>query len=465
VKDIEIAVGVLSGLAVLLAAVEAWSWSRRAGKVAVDLSSLIKLVVATAGNLSYVFLTVIFFACLYWFIFFKQQSYVHVVLPSGEQEAFVQHYLVAAAALKLFHTVALIVSQVTVDVFLLDWERPDTPGKAGEQPVSVWRTYMVANEWNELQTLRKTRISVQVVLVIFLMKVVGMEHLATADPHSRLWPEEGTYMAESSYVCRFALGVSLWAGLAAVQAVFWVVVYSGAVEDKLAQFTDVCSLANISVFVMSHANFGYYIHGKSAHGRADTDMAGLLGQLQREADDLCGHRGLVAASDHQTFSMSLPHKLRAYYDKVVAPAGHQGAPRPRLTGTVLESVVSAYSTMNRFLTRFLEHALRDLDYEVRDRMVLETVLDIEFQDMTVGDRAVFYQDSGHSFDAVLLYGHEFSLTIFEILVFSLVDLFAVDFLLAAIVTYLVSKAVTILRFVLGRSNLATKTLIDRRFLI
>ena len=29
VKDIEIAVGVLSGLAVLLAAVEAWSWSRR----------------------------------------------------------------------------------------------------------------------------------------------------------------------------------------------------------------------------------------------------------------------------------------------------------------------------------------------------------------------------------------------------------------------------------------------------
>ena len=60
------------------------------------------------------------------------------------------------------------------------------------------------------------------------------------------------------------------------------------------------SLANISVFVMSHANFGYYIHGemiayypkrkakymrlefsgKSAHGAADTDMAGLLGQLQ-----------------------------------------------------------------------------------------------------------------------------------------------------------------------------------------
>jgi hypothetical protein len=47
-------------------------------------------------------------------------------------------------------------------------------------------------------------------------------------------------------------------------------------------------------------------------------------------------------------------------------------------------------------------------------MVLEKVLDIEFQDGAAGDRAVFYQDSGHSFDSVLLYGHEFSLVIFEV---------------------------------------------------
>ena len=113
VKDIEIAVGVLSGIAVLLSAVEAWSWSRRAGKVAVDFSSLAKMVVATAGNLSYVFLCVIFFSCLYWFVFFKQQSFVHVVLPTGEQEDFIKHYLISAFALKLFHTVALIISQVT----------------------------------------------------------------------------------------------------------------------------------------------------------------------------------------------------------------------------------------------------------------------------------------------------------------------------------------------------------------
>ena len=35
---------------------------------------------------------------------------------------------------------------------------------------------------------------------------------------------------------------------------------------------------------------------------------------------MCGHRGLIPGSDHQTFSMTLPTKLRNYYDKVVTPA-------------------------------------------------------------------------------------------------------------------------------------------------
>jgi hypothetical protein len=47
------------------------------------------------------------------------------------------------------------------------------------------------------------------------------------------------------YAVRFALGVSVWAGLAVVQALFWSLVYPGLVEDKLAQFTDICSIANI----------------------------------------------------------------------------------------------------------------------------------------------------------------------------------------------------------------------------
>ena len=35
-------------------------------------------------------------------------------------------------------------------------------------------------------------------------------------------------------------------------------------------------------------------------------------------------------------------------------------------------------------------ALRDLDFEVRDKMIVESILDIEFQDPTISDKAIFY---------------------------------------------------------------------------
>ena len=98
-------------------------------------------------------------------------------------------------------------------------------------------------------------------------------------------------------------------------------------------------------------------------------------------------------------------------------------------------------------------------------MFLETVLDIEFTEGLATEKAIFYSDNGHSFDSVLLYGHELSLSIFEVLVFSFTDLFTSDFLISALITYLVTKFITVIRFTLGRRNLATKTLIDRRFLI
>jgi len=49
--------------------------------------------------------------------------------------------------------------QSQVDIFLLDWERPrgnQTNQTNGDKPVSmapvsIWRTYFVANKWNEIQ--------------------------------------------------------------------------------------------------------------------------------------------------------------------------------------------------------------------------------------------------------------------------------------------------------------------------
>eukprot|EP00094_Tigriopus_californicus_P012053 TCALIF_11646-PA protein Name:"Similar to Tmem67 Meckelin (Rattus norvegicus)" AED:0.11 eAED:0.11 QI:708/0.75/0.55/1/1/1/9/0/735 len=351
----------------------------------------------------------------------------------------------------------LIVSQITVDIFLLDWERPKAVSSSGthgeltkEEAVSVWRTYLVANEWNELQVRRKTNVGLQIIILILLFQVIGLEHYATADPKMSLSFKDGEYHSQYSFVCRFALAVVIYMGVALIQALFWTLIYAGVVENKMEQFADVCSLSNISVFILAANNFGYYIHGKksclsrSAHGSADTDMATLIEQLQREADDRCPHRGLQAQTDDQSFTMTLPTKLKSYYDKIVTPAtdlaGIKGGPRiSKLSGNAIQHMVEAYSTMNKFLTRFLEHALKDLDYEIKDKFVLEKILDVEFQDVNITEKAIFYADSGHSFDAVLFYGNEFSLLTFDMMVFIFVDLFAEDFVLAGVVTFFAAE--------------------------
>lgn len=151
--------------------------------------------------------------------------------------------------------------------------------------------------------------------------------------------------------------------------------------------------------------------------------------------------------------------------------------------------VQAYRNMNRFLAAFLEHvsrksatlwlillvscplfifviftqALKDLDYEVREKIFTECLLGIEFTD--AAEKGVFYSDNGHSFDSVLFYGNEFSLLTFDILVFSFIVVLSEDYLVAGTVTAGLSHVVSIIRNIGGRKNLAKKTLIDQRFLI
>ena len=271
-KDIEIAMGVLSAFAVLWSAMETWSWNRRSGKSGIDPLTLAKLLANTCGNLAHVFLSVVFFTSLYWFIFYKQQNYLHSILPTEDQESLIKNYVISIFALKIVDILHLLASQMSIDIFLVDWEQPK-PGQVApkgqsvvtstkEMAVSVWRTYLVANEWNEIQTYRKISHSLQIVLVIFVLKVCGVENLATADPLNAFDLEDGAFHSEYSYVCRFALGVAIYASIALGQIVLWCGIYNNLIEDKLQQFTDVCSLANISVFAMAQSNFGYYIHGK-----------------------------------------------------------------------------------------------------------------------------------------------------------------------------------------------------------
>lgn len=91
--------------------------------------------------------------------------------------------LAVAFVLKTFDIVHLLVRQAGIEIFFLDWERSKTGKEAAvdieddecaledSKRVSVWRTYFVANEFNEIQTHRRINLSFQLFFVLFLLKV------------------------------------------------------------------------------------------------------------------------------------------------------------------------------------------------------------------------------------------------------------------------------------------------------
>ena len=73
------------------------------------------------------------------------------------------------------------------------------------------------------------------------------------------------------------------------------------------------------MFIMTHTQFGYYIHGRSPTGNTDISMQRMTEALLREQNDITAKRGLENGSDHQTFSISISDKLSKQYARVMHP--------------------------------------------------------------------------------------------------------------------------------------------------
>ncbi|THD26645.1 Meckelin [Fasciola hepatica] len=504
-QNVRIAMGVISAMAACVAMVRTWLWSRRAGVVRLDGMLVLKLLLLAAGNVANGFLIVIYCLSIYFLIFFKIQKVYMVQLPNSD--GFMLSYVAAALALKFLDLVHLLAVQCNVDVFFIDWEHPktrttkairskipeantdpfindDIEGEESEafqsakfaEPesqyvdsgVSVWRTIYVANEWNEIQTHRKTSSLITFASVLFFMKVVGFENLASTDAHSRFTVDPLQYQSEDSRIFRIALILSIMLITGIVQWFLLIAVWERCSSDRLRSFADLCSVSNVSMFILSQANFGYYIHGHSPTGRSDLDLGGLAMMLAAENVGVAARRGITTDSDDHTYRMALPSAFRQAFNRLYEPllSGARVGPKSgkNKLGFVNFTTIEVYQALNRFLIRFISRDDPDgLRYRIVRRRALEDILDGEFEDTTY--EGLFYLDDGNSFGDVLYYGNEILLFVFDALLFCLVDLLGNNLILDALIALLVSTIICQLRSDLGRRNLARKTMIDERFLI
>uniref|UniRef100_A0A8C4E5A3 Transmembrane protein 67 n=1 Tax=Dicentrarchus labrax TaxID=13489 RepID=A0A8C4E5A3_DICLA len=465
------ALGVMGGVAVLYSLLKTVSWKRRIASPLIDVETMLKFLLFYAGDLANVFFAVTVGTGLYWLIFYKAQQFVSVLLPLPAQEEQFVTYIGCAFALKAIQFLHKLILQVSVDIFFIDWERPRSKATTGEpkrdpSPVSIWRTYFVANEWNEIQTIRKISPTFQIMAVLFFLEVLGFSNLALRDPWPTLERSAQVYTPPYSLMLRYGLAATLWLCIGVLQVIFFTVFHEHFVEDKIRQFVDLCSISNISVLLLSHRCFGYYIHGRSVHGHADTNMEEMNNNLKRESESLCGQRGLLPNTEIQTFQVSLTNRLRSQYERIREPLNRRSRPSRLMdasSANQFEQNARAYHTMNHFLGSIIDHAHSDMDYIVKDKLMFERVIGMEF--LEPSEKSIFYNDEAHSFSDVLFYGNEATLLIFDTLFFCVVDLGSQSFVLAAVLTYVQQMIFRLIRNALGRRNLVNKTLVDDRFLI
>uniref|UniRef100_F1L820 Meckelin n=1 Tax=Ascaris suum TaxID=6253 RepID=F1L820_ASCSU len=364
--------------------------------------------------------------------------------------------------------------------FFIDWERPqpvvtsdvtkppsaDLTKGVTTAPTVIWRTYLVANEWNELQNYRKTSIAVQMITMAVLLKWLQLENWAAVAPGFST--EHRSPPFSESRLSRFALNSFLYLTIAAVQWVFHVLIIERILVDPFHSMIDLCSIANISVLSLTHPLYGYYIHGRSVHGRADTDMAHMNQYLQNERDNLCGNRGLEPGSDLQTFIVCLPKAFRDQFDEIAAKVFIPTTQTVRLTGTEattakVQKIAKVHDEINQFLMEFIDHSNTTADYVLRDRSFLESVLDIDFKDTT--QTGNFARDNSEmAFSGAFVYGNEWSYLSFELLLFSCIDLATTNSAFAAFITFTFSTLFRKSCSVFFTNSLTKSSFVDQRFL-
>jgi hypothetical protein len=106
-----------------------------------------------------------------------------------------------------------------------------------------------------------------------------------------------------------------------------------------------------------------------------------------------------------------------------------------------------------------------MDYRVTERMLIESLLNAEFQEPGA-DRAVFFAEgNGSGFAEVLFYGSEFTLSSFELASFVFFDsILGGNFVLAGFCSYAVCHGVAYARRKLACANVGRSALLDSRFL-
>lgn len=157
---------------------------------------LIDMSIMLIQSFVYIFFPFTVLICWYIFVFFKIQTVPAILLPTIDNlYSTTSHYYPFTIILHLLafgqlgFIVSLVHKQANADIFFLDWEpvknrnrkvntfnttNPNNTNNTNNDKdkngnVSIWRTILVANEYAEMQTMRKTDIKFTLFFLVLIL--------------------------------------------------------------------------------------------------------------------------------------------------------------------------------------------------------------------------------------------------------------------------------------------------------
>ena len=438
----------------------------------------------------------------YWFIFFKCQYRPFVFFPDyalEEKKGVYKQFKILwglACGCYGFYIFFRIYGQVNCSVFFIDWEHEKdiletNMGKIINKPYkSPWRSIHIVNQYNLLQKSRtiSTNFCFLVFIMLYYSKYLRWDHYTHLVPNLS-WAEN----SPKNFILTHFLGTLVLFVVGAAQYVLRRVIQPW-VPTNTTEFLDLCSVANVSVIILQDSLRGYYIHGQSPLGKADTTLQELIRFLEEESKGKIKGRGISDDKNDnlQTYEIYLSYTMRQIYDGLyfypTLQEINKGNQYDRLQNqanfyNIFKYVPDSLNTkniyeMNKFMNSHLKEKIEQVTMQskllVKEKSLIERFFEfppsIDLTSNTVKE-LVFYKDPGRNFEDVLFIGMELEWLIFVIYLWEMWNIALEKYEkkgpvlpIAIFMTYVMERIFFKIRVFFGEKNVAKKAVVDNRFL-
>jgi meckelin len=367
--------------------------------------------------------------------------------------------------------------QCNIDIFFLDRE---TVKQESDGSPNAWRLIFVANEYNEMQNSQYISVEYTLLWFNYFMVGEGWEGWAAQDPDFNEFVTDSwiNHYLKFSIICILLLSIGF------VQ-IMMKRIFSFLVPLDMDNFVDLCSITNISVFIFDQRIHGYYIHGVSPWGEADVTLKELDGFLVKEMKGESTSRGLLSTNPNlQTFEIYLPIKIRQIYEVVykqpvlneistyrqnVSAIQNSSsifslAALPK--GLNIQSLVNQRDEVSQYFINYVSQVKNYPSIAVKERGLCQMFSNLPPDELNNKETPIFLKDYWKKFQSVFFGALDLDILILFSCIYMVLDLWELNFMQSTIIIYTYYKIfIEYPRRVLSSRNLATKSLVESRFLM